>query len=333
MALTRRSFLKLSAGTLLSLAWRGFHLPDEDYAFDPLKPRLGRTIYSLRYYDQPSLNSKEMGYYNRDSVVEISEVKVGDPEPKNNPLWYRTERGWIHSSYVQPVQEIENEPIWVFPSKGFLAEVSVPFAQAWTIDRQEFKRSYRYYYASTHWVNLISEDDYGNIWYQVVDDRKGGFYYVLAKHLRQVTSQELMPLSPTVSDKNILINLTEQRLSAYENGRVVMTCRVSTGTFEGDTPTGDFTIERKIPSRHMAANESRGNGFDLPGVPWVSYISWTGVSLHGTYWHNDYGQPRSHGCINLPPEAARWVYRWTLPTLPAEDEYVESDYGTRVSVV
>jgi lipoprotein-anchoring transpeptidase ErfK/SrfK len=332
MTITRRSFLKLSAGTLLSLAWRGFHLPQEEIRSDNSK-RLGRTIYSLRYYDQPSLKGKELGYYNRDSVVEIFEAMVGDPEPKNNPIWYRTERGWIHSSYVQPVQDIENEPVWDFPSKGFLAEVSVPFAQAWIVDRQEFKRSYRYYYASTHWVNFISKDDYGNIWYQVVDDRKGGFYYVLAKYLRQVASQELTSLSPTILDKTVQINLAEQRLSAYENGRVVMTCRVSTGTFEGDTPTGDFQVERKQPSRHMAANESRGNGFDLPGVPWVSYISWTGISMHGTYWHNDFGQPRSHGCINLSPEAARWIYRWTLPNLPVEDDYIESDYGTRVTVV
>jgi len=59
----------------------------------------------------------------------------------------------------------------------------------------------------------------------------------------------------------------------------------------------------------MASN-LQGNEFDLPGVPWVCYISWTGVSFHGTYWHNNYGTPQSHGCINLTPEAAKWIYRW-----------------------
>ena len=49
--------------------------------------------------------------------------------------------------------------------------------------------------------------------------------------------------------------------------------------------------------------------YDLPGVPWVSYFHWWGVSIHGTYWHNDYGEPHSHGCINLPSATA-----WCSPT-------------------
>jgi lipoprotein-anchoring transpeptidase ErfK/SrfK len=56
--------------------------------------------------------------------------------------------------------------------------------------------------------------------------------------------------------------------------------------------------------------------YDLPGVPWVSYLTDSGISFHGTYWHNDFGKPRSHGCINLPTPSARWVYLWTRPTYP-----------------
>ena len=56
-----------------------------------------------------------------------------------------------------------------------------------------------------------------------------------------------------------------------------------------------------------------GRGFDLPGVPWVTFFTSTGVSFHGTYWHNDYGTPRSHGCVNLLPEDAKFLYRWTSP--------------------
>ena len=53
--------------------------------------------------------------------------------------------------------------------------------------------------------------------------------------------------------------------------------------------------------------------FDLPGIPWVSYFVTTGVAFHGTYWHNDYGTPRSHGCVNVSAANAQWLYRWTLP--------------------
>ncbi len=65
--------------------------------------------------------------------------------------------------------------------------------------------------------------------------------------------------------------------------------------------------------------------FDLPGVPWVCYILWTGVSLHGTYWHHNYGTPQSHGCINLTPEAAKWIYRWTDPYVPFDEDFVQTD--------
>jgi hypothetical protein len=209
----------------------------------------------------------------------------------------------------------------------------VPWTQAWTTKDNNLKRAYRFYYASTHWVNQVNSDDYGNVWYKALDDLKGGFYYVLAEDLRRVPAEEVTPITPEVEDKKIVVNLAEQKLSAYENGRVVMAARVSTGYFEGETPKGLFSVERKQPSRHMAANESHGNGFDLPGVPWVSFISWTGVSLHGTYWHNGYGEPRSHGCINLSPQAAKWIYRWTKPNVPENDDYVESDNGTIVEVV
>ncbi len=75
-----------------------------------------------------------------------------------------------------------------------------------------------------------------------------------------------------------------------------------------------------------------GNSFDLPGVPWVSYIYWTGVALHGTYWHNDYGTPRSGSCINLTPADAKWLYRWTLPIVPPGEDWVRAPEGTRVVV-
>ncbi|MCK7483271.1 MAG: L,D-transpeptidase [Candidatus Moduliflexus flocculans] len=74
------------------------------------------------------------------------------------------------------------------------------------------------------------------------------------------------------------------------------------------------------------------SGFDLPGVPWVIYIKENGIALHGTYWHNDYGRPRSHGCINLTPQAAKWLYRWTTPAVPLGKPLVYGYVGTRVDV-
>ncbi len=69
----------------------------------------------------------------------------------------------------------------------------------------------------------------------------------------------------------------------------------------------------------MAAGDIASNGFDLPGVPWVLYITESGISFHGTYWHNDYGRPHSHGCINLAPQAAKWLFRWTTTNRAARE--------------
>ena len=82
----------------------------------------------------------------------------------------------------------------------------------------------------------------------------------------------------------------------------------------------------------MAAGDIASSGFDLPGVPWVLYITEGGISFHGTYWHNDYGRPRSHGCINLTPQAAKWVFRWTMPSVPPDKELIYGHVGTKVEI-
>jgi lipoprotein-anchoring transpeptidase ErfK/SrfK len=71
--------------------------------------------------------------------------------------------------------------------------------------------------------------------------------------------------------------------------------------------------------------------YELPGVPWVSFFHETGVGFHGTYWHTDFGTPRSHGCINMRTEDARWLYRWTTPAADLADR-LTLGHGTTVIV-
>jgi hypothetical protein len=328
--ITRRDFLKLSGAAAIGFGFRDFP-PGGSQVIGVPSFTLGRTVYSLRYYEQPTVYSKELGYYITDTIVNVYEERIGDPRPTTNPIWLRTDDGWLHSAYVQPVEDHLNTPVFDIPAKGMLCEVTVPYTVAWDTEKEKWKQAYRFYYKSTHWATYAFTGGTGITWYKVLDDRNGGFYYVQAEHLRPITAEDIAPISPGVPDKRIEVDLTKQRVIAYEGTRPVFTSRTATGYFEGDTPIGQFVVERKQPSRHMAS-ELEGNAFDLPGVPWVCFISWTGVSLHGTYWHNDFGTPQSHGCINLPPKAALWVYRWTEPSVPLEDDYVETDNGTRVVI-
>jgi lipoprotein-anchoring transpeptidase ErfK/SrfK len=78
----------------------------------------------------------------------------------------------------------------------------------------------------------------------------------------------------------------------------------------------------------------RVSGYDLPGVGWTILFSGTGAAIHSTYWHNDFGTPRSRGCINVAPEDGKWLFRWSNPPVPYRPGDVTiADYtGTRVIV-
>jgi lipoprotein-anchoring transpeptidase ErfK/SrfK len=199
---------------------------------------------------------------------------------------------------------------------------------------------YRLYYETTYWVDQVVQDASGNVWYRFYDDKRKINYYAPAVHLRIITDGEIAPISPNMdSNKKLLtVNVTDEIVTAYEDNKPVFMSRCSSGrrsyTIFRTTPLGWHITNHKRLTRHMAAGDpASAEGFDLPGIPWVSYFTRSGVSFHGTYWHNDFGTPRSHGCVNLTPQAAKWVLRWSAPTVPPGQQYVLKDYGTSVNVI
>jgi hypothetical protein len=194
-------------------------------------------------------------------------------------------------------------------------------------------------------VEGIERGEDGNWWYRLLDDLLKVNYYVRAEHLRRVEPEELTPISPHIplAGKRILISLAQQEVLAFENERLVMRTRISSGIPDSRprdngiptaTPTGRFYITKKTPLRHMGDGRLTDSleAYELPGVPWVSFFHETGVAFHGTYWHNDFGRPKSHGCINMYTDEAKWLYRWTLPTIEA-DMMLKAGHGTSVLVV
>jgi lipoprotein-anchoring transpeptidase ErfK/SrfK len=100
------------------------------------------------------------------------------------------------------------------------------------------------------------------------------------------------------------VDLSQQRVYAYEGDVVVNSFLVSTGTARTPTVTGKFKIWIKLRSTNM-----RGPGYYLTNVPYTMYF-YKGYGLHGTYWHNNFGTPMSHGCVNLSIPDAEWLYNW-----------------------
>ncbi len=115
------------------------------------------------------------------------------------------------------------------------------------------------------------------------------------------------------SRKSIVVDRSEQKLYAYENDVLFMEVSVSTGLDLTPTPRGTFTVYRKTPSRYMQGPLPgiSDQYYDLPGVPWNLYFTEEGGAIHGAYWHDEFGTQRSHGCVNLPLDAAQTLYEWT----------------------
>ncbi|HEY1015697.1 MAG TPA: L,D-transpeptidase [Herpetosiphonaceae bacterium] len=112
------------------------------------------------------------------------------------------------------------------------------------------------------------------------------------------------------SAKEIVVDLSDQWLYAYQNGEQVFAAPVATGKDGFNTPAGEFSIYAKVPLQTMRGSLN-GETWVVPNVPHAMYFNGS-VALHGTYWHNLFGSGTriSHGCVNLPLDAAAWIYDW-----------------------
>lgn len=142
------------------------------------------------------------------------------------------------------------------------------------------------------------------------------------------------------NERWIEIDLSEQRLRAWDGNSLFLESPVSTGLPWWPTPTGEFRIWIKLRYSDMEGGEGRYY-YNLPNVPYVMYFEsdkipgWRGYGLHGTYWHNDFGTQRSHGCVNLPTEVAGRLFYWATPNL-GENAWTafstNDNLGTRIVI-
>lgn len=341
--LTRRQFLRWTGigFTGMLMPKKGLFRTSISEGDAEIHPLLGRVTHAdVPLYAEADPNSDIVMTLDKDSVWRITGITLGDDEVSPNKIWYELDKkGYAHSRRIQPVKRIYNHPRMILPPDGCLGEITVPFVDATRSIDPDSSVVYRLYYAATFWVLKSILDDRNQVWYELLDDRTYRVFYVPGYYIRLVPDDELAPISPEIpfESKKIIVNLSKQFLTAYEDDRIVYMSRISSGIHlrEGGfaTPKGNYHITRKRPCRHMAnpANDY-GSGFDLPGVPWVSYFTSNGVALHGAYWHNDFGVPYSHGCVNMTPQSAKWIYRWTTPTVPPDRYYYAETNGTRVIV-
>lgn len=162
----------------------------------------------------------------------------------------------------------------------------------------------------------------GRVWYKIVFDewlrypeRVSGEWYVAAEYVTLVhdVGEKSLVDSDATTTKRIVVDRSEQTLVAYDGEDIFLEAVISTGLELTPTPRGEFTVFKKVPSRYMQGPLpylKTSDFYDLPGVPWNLYFTEQGAIIHGAYWHDNFGIPYSHGCVNMKPEEAQRLYEW-----------------------
>ncbi|MCK5794993.1 MAG: L,D-transpeptidase [Anaerolineales bacterium] len=351
--ITRKNFLKLSLLGFLGAGFSpGFSLPGTRMT----RGIIGRVAADnkvIYIYEEPDYDSEIVRRTSFDELLHLYyELEIEDGE---HPLayWYRVWGGYLPGVYVQHTRYRLNKPYDDIFECGNLAEITVPYTEAYTFSEyQGWKKKYRLYYETTHWITGVKTGPDEKPWYELTSQLSTSLvYYVRREHLRLVQDIEYLPTSIHVPpiDKHILISLEDQTLSAFEIDKLVFKTRISSGLGYKEvnlknpnataTPRGTFNVTSKYPSKHMGGLIATGapGSYTLPGVPWTTFFIFeTGVAFHGTYWHNNFGSPMSHGCINMRNSDAKWVFRWVNPAYdpPYKNhcDWYNTGHGTRIVI-
>lgn len=310
---------------------------------------MGRAIYRVTFYAEPATSSERLTTRNRDAGFQLLK-RVRAPYSAHNDLWYQTPLGYVPSAWVLPVRVYPPQPfISDVGQWGFWGQLSQLYSAARTAPQPQAAQKYRLIGGTVYHVVDAVQDAAGTGWYKIVDDyppRQINYEWVLARDLRRIPRAETSPIHPFVGNKRIEADLTAQRLTCYEGDTLTYTTLFASGMAGAETATGrgEKYVLLKQASRHMSDHpypdmpveeaEHATATFDLPGIPWNIFFDLDGTAIHGTYWHNDFGVRRSHGCLNVPIEAARWIYRWVHPIGGYEDSFIRSDHhvGTPISI-
>jgi hypothetical protein len=359
-SISRREFLKLSALSLGGLAlrpWDGRMFALQEF---PEAERLGRVgWYTVQLKERPDHDSKTIGVLYPDTVLPWLRETVGYRPGRNNQRYVETPQGYIWPEYFIPVRDQRNIPLNSLPQSGkesgMWVEVTVPWVNV-VMDNPPPRSSYfkyreenglpmRFNYSQILWVDQIRTDESGAILYRVNEryGNPGDKFWAPGEAFHPITPEEMKPIHPEIEDKHIVIRRSwhEQILSCYEGTSEVYFCRVSTGVTEDSTPlsaTGSpgYQIWRKLHSMQMSGGTSE-EGWQLPGIGWTSLFRGDGIAIHSTWWHNNFGEPMSHGCVNVCPADAKWIFRWTHPQVPFDtgdnDVTITGETSTRIMVV
>lgn len=355
------------SGYELDYRWDMFSQPKRLPQF-PAAEIIGRVVVPdvdirSRPTNDAGLNTS-IGKVGADTLFEWGREVVGNVVGGlSNQRYVETPQGYVYASMLQPTRNLPNTPVTELPNgQGFWAEVTVPYvdlahegqvASPWMQDLIKYAFPPRLYYGQVVWIDQVRTSS-GFPEYRWNEDANGRgygygaygeFFWGDGAAFKILTDADVAPINPDVApnEKTISVNLDYQTLSCMEGSREVFFCRIASGLkyldpatgtpVDYSTPVGTLFTHWKIVSKNMTAG-SDGAGYSTPAVPWCTFISGDGIAIHGVFWHNAFGERRSHGCINVLPEEAKWIFRWTTPyvsLVAGEERRTLPDHGTIVN--
>jgi hypothetical protein len=359
MNFKRRDFFKIAAATAASATAAGLAagqvarvsakpiappypaalLPADDQ-FVPARVLAGAVpVYSSL---DPG-NRKLIRSVPRDRTLEVS-GEVEGPGPERNRTWYKTRDGFAYSAWLQKMEPYRTPQVYTnLGDWGIWIETIVANAPAYAKPDENSPLRYIYNYGTVFHATEAHVDAQGRVWYNTFDEYASKDdnivptnHWVPAVLTRKIEEDTWQAINSGTPGKRIEVDLGRQTVTCYEGDRAVLSSRCASGAsfkigeeeVDFSTPHGEFSAILKMPTRHMRAPEAERESdawFDLPGVPWSTFFTYEGIAIHGTYWHNDFGVPRSHGCVNVPISVAKWIYFWTEPQPPYKDDFVQGD--------
>ena len=340
--LSRRSLLKLSSGILAAAPF--VRVPQAVRAQEfvrevpleltPARKPFGRALANnIPIRESAEMKAGVVRNLKMNDLIELTGQVIAPGPTTYNSIWYRTIEGFVHSAFIYPCENAINTPLQTLPEEGLWAEVSVPLVSVHSKADPKATLRDKFVYGTVYRAIKVVEGADKKAWYQLNDEYGGNGFFAPAESIRIIPDAEFAPISPEVAleYKRLEVNIKEQTTTAYEFDKPVFTARVATGgsyrqpgggTRSFGTTRGEHRIFRKTAGQRMYGGTPGFDYYNLPGVPWVSYFTYSGIAFHGSYWHNDYGRPRSHGCVNMYADDARWVFRWTMPVVPAYEKFV-----------
>lgn len=233
-----------------------------------------------------------------------------------------TVEGWIQRQGGEWISRDDARYVPASYFKGMMLPEDWDFPFAYILDRTGIYASLRPGEAGsaesgyvTHRYDLVyiyaeAHDDKGIRWYMI-----GPNQWVEEKFVAKFDKIER---PEGVEGHWVAVDLYEQTLIAYEDDTPVFATLISSGLPQFSTNEGTFAIWARLDRDAMSGATGAPDAYALQLVPWTMYFD-GGISLHGTYWHDDFGYRRSHGCVNLSISDARWIYEWTIKSEADED--------------